>query len=48
MSPSRSMIPENITRGQNEEGSPLEMDARTQQHMENETLNSTRELSANC
>ena len=31
-----------------EEGAPLEMDARTQQHMENETLNSTQELSANC
>lgn len=47
-SPSRSVIPENITRGQNEEGSPLEMDAQTQQHMENETLDSTQELSANC
>lgn len=38
--PSRSVIPENITRGQNEEGSPLEMDAWTQQHVESETLNS--------
>lgn len=46
--PSRSVIPENITRGQNEEGSPLEMDAWTQQHVESETLNSIPELSANC
>ncbi|EGW01210.1 hypothetical protein I79_005647 [Cricetulus griseus] len=40
--------PEDITRGQNEEGSPLEIDAQTQEHMEIEAPKSIQELSAKC